>query len=72
VTVAFQKVGYVKKQYLYRSSGAKGGKTGANAISFTGRVGRTPLTTGRWKAIITASDSTTTTKAQVKYFTVTK
>ena len=70
VTVAFQKVGYARKQYLYRSSGAKGGKTGANAISFTGRVGRTPLTTGRWKVIITASDSTTTTKAQVKYFTV--
>ena len=70
LTVAFQKVGYAKKQYLYRSSGAKGGKTGANAISFTGRVGRTPLTTGRWKVIITASDTTTTTKAQVKYFTV--
>ena len=70
VTVAFQKVGYARKQYLYRSSGAKGGKTGANAIAFTGRVGRTPLTTGRWKVIITASDSTTTTKAQVKYFTV--
>ncbi len=72
VTVAFQKVGYAKKQYLYRSSGAKGGKTGANAISFTGRVGRTPLTTGRWKVIITASDSTTTTKAQVAYFTIRK
>ena len=72
VTVAFQKVGYAKKQYLYRSSGAKGGKTGANVISFTGRVGRTPLTPGRWKVIITASDSTTTTKAQVKVFTIKK
>lgn len=72
VTVAFQRVGYAKKQYLYRSSGAKGGKTGANAISFTGRVGRTPLAAGRWKVIITASDSTTTTKAQVRYFTVKK
>ena len=72
VTVAFQKVGYAKKQYLYRSSGAKGGKTGANVISFTGRVGRTPLTPGRWKVIITASDSTTTTKAQVKFFTIKK
>ncbi|MGI9187803.1 MAG: hypothetical protein ACR2J9_09890, partial [Gaiellales bacterium] len=57
-------------QYLYRSSGAKGGKPGSNAISFTGRVGRTPLTTGRWKVIITASDSTSTTKAQVAYFTI--
>ena len=72
VTVAFQKVSYAKKQYLYRSSGAKGGKTGANAISFTGRVGRTPLTPGRWKVIITASDSTTTTRAQVKVFTIKK
>ena len=72
VTVAFQKVGYAKKQYLYRSSGAKGGKPGANAISFTGRVGRTPLTPGRWKVIVTASDSTTTTKAQVRYFTIKK
>jgi len=56
----------------HRSSGAKGGKTGANAISFTGRVGRTPLTPGRWKVIITASDSTTTTRAQVKVFTIKK
>jgi hypothetical protein len=70
VTVAFQRVGYAKKQYLYRSSGAKGGKTGANAISFTGRIGRTPLAPGRWKVIITASDGTTTTKAQLKYFTI--
>jgi uncharacterized repeat protein (TIGR02543 family) len=72
VTVAFQRPGYAKKQYLYRSSGAKGGKTGANAIAFTGRVGRTPLGGGRWKVIITASDSTTTTKAQIAYITIKK
>ena len=72
VTVAFQRPGYAKKQYLYRASGAKGGKAGANAIAFTGRVGRTPLGAGRWRVTITASDGRTKTKAQTLYFTVAK
>ena len=70
VTVAFQRPGYAKKQYLYRTSGAKGGKAGANAIAFSGRVGRTPLGKGRWRVTITASDGRTTTKAQTTYFTI--
>ncbi|MGI9117086.1 MAG: InlB B-repeat-containing protein [Gaiellales bacterium] len=72
VTVSFQKPGYRKKYSLYRASGKTGAKSGANAISFSGRVGRTKLAPGRWKAIITASDGTKTTKAQVKYFTIKK
>ena len=70
VTVSFQRPGYAKKQYLYRASGAKGGKAGANTISFSGRVGRTPLGKGRWRVTITASDGRTTTKAQTIYFSI--
>ncbi len=70
VTVVFQKSGTSKRYYLHRTSGLKGGLVGKNAISFTGRVGRTALKPGTWKITITASDDTTTTKAQAKQFTV--
>ena len=70
VTVVFQKRGTSKRYYLYRTSGLKGGLVGKNAISFTGRVGRMALKPGTWKVTITASEDTTTTKAQAKQFTV--
>ena len=69
VTLTFTRVyPRAKRQPTVRlrfRDGFKGGRPGANAVDFTGRIGGTRMSTGVWRMTASAYDGTTTVRATI-------